>query len=211
MKLRVVVPARAVLEHRAHDVGRHHPGPAAFLNPRPGAIAQHCLLKGYPSRIVMRPLDAGPQSGVRYGPQGRDALVRAEGHVETRRAPLAAGVARQPFSTGRAEAVIEPVEITAIDLAAVGKSEHPLRVEPDAIRFFARGVVLVGMAEGTLAFQVIRCRGRLREGRYHGQARRSLPNSTRPGETILLLSKSRSRHLATAGRSNRPAVMFSTC
>ena len=81
---------------------------------------------------------------------------------------LAAGVARQPFSTGRAEAVIEPVEITAIDLAAVRKSEHPLRVEPDAVGFFARGVVLIGMAEGTLAFQVIRCRGRLREGRYHG-------------------------------------------
>ena len=84
------------------------------------------------------------------------------------------------------------------------KSEQALRIEPDAIRFFARRVVLVGMAEGALALQVIRGRGRLGEGRYHGQARRSLPNSTRPGETILLLPKAVQGALRRrAGRTDR--------
>ena len=59
------------------------------------------------------------------------------------------------------------MEVAAIDLAAVGKTEQACRVEPDPVRLFARGVVLIGMPEGALALEVIRGRCRLGQSRYH--------------------------------------------
>ena len=136
-------------------------------------MPQHRLLKRYPCRIVMRPLDLRTQIGIGNGPQGGDALVRAEGHVETGRTPLAACIAREFTPAVRGEALIQPVEVAAIDLAAVRKSEQPLRVEPHPVRFLTRRVVLVGMAERALALQVVRGRRRLGECRYHGEVRRA--------------------------------------
>ena len=80
-------------------------------------------------------------------PQGGDTLVGTEGQVETRGAPLASRVLCELASGVRCEAVIQPVEVAAVDLAAVGKTEQALRIEPDAIRFFTRCVVLVGMTK----------------------------------------------------------------
>ena len=131
------------------------------------AMAQHRLLQRYTRRIVMCPFDLSTQPGVGDSPQGRDALVRAEGHVETRRTALAAGVLCELASGVRCEAVIQPVEVAAVDLAAVGKAEQALRIEPDAIRFFSRRVVLVGMTKGALALQVIRGRCGLGQSGYH--------------------------------------------
>ena len=63
--------------------------------------------------------------------------------------------------------MIQPVEVAAIDLAAVGKTEQARRVEPDPVRLLARGVVLIGMPEGALALEVIRGRCRLGQSGYH--------------------------------------------
>ena len=63
--------------------------------------------------------------------------------------------------------MIEPVELSAIDPAAVGKTEQAAGVPPHAVRFLARRVVLVGMTEGALALKVIGCRGHLGQRRYH--------------------------------------------
>ena len=156
MKLRVVVPAGAMLKHRCRDIGRQHFDLAVPVTDTGiGAMPQHRLFQRYASRIVMRPLDFRTQVWVGDSPQGRDALVRAEGHVETRRAPLAARVLCELASGVRCEAVVQPVKVTAVDLAAVGKAEQGMRVEPDAIRFFSRCVVFVGMTEGALALQVV--------------------------------------------------------
>ena len=115
----------------------------------------------------MRPLDLRTQLGIGDRPQSRDALIGAEGHVQTGRSPLAARVASE-FTPGvRCEAVIQPVEVAAIDLAAVRKSEQAIRIEPDAIRFFSRCVVLIGMTKGALALQVIRSRCGLGQSGYH--------------------------------------------
>ena len=103
----------------------------------------------------MRPLDLRTQVWIGDGPQGRNALVGAEGHVETRGAPFAACVLCELASGVRCVAVIQPVEVAAVDLAAVGKTEQALRVEPDTIRFFSRCVVFIGMTKGALALQVI--------------------------------------------------------
>ena len=59
------------------------------------------------------------------------------------------------------------MEVAAVDLAAVGKTEQALRIEPDAIRFFTRCVVLIGMTKGALALQVIRSRCGLGQSGYH--------------------------------------------
>ena len=110
-------------------------------------MAHHGFFQRYASRIVMRPLYLRTQFRIGDSPQGRDALVGAEGHVETRGAPLAARILCELASGVRCEAVIQPVEVAAIDLAAVGKAEQALRIEPDAIRFFSRCVVLIGMTK----------------------------------------------------------------
>ena len=60
------------------------------------------------------------------------------------------------------------MEVTAVDLAAIGKTEQALRIEPDAIRLFSRCVVFVGMTEGALALKVISGRCRLGQSGYHG-------------------------------------------
>ena len=157
MKLRVVVPAGSMLEHRRRYIGGQHLDPAVPVTDAGiGAMPQHCLLQRYPSRIVMRPLDLRTQLGIGDRPQGRDTLVGAEGHVETRGTALAARILCELSSGVRREAVIQPVEVAAVDLAAIGKSEQALRIEPDAVRFFSRRVVLVGMTEGALALQVVR-------------------------------------------------------
>ena len=168
MQLRVVVPAGSMLEHRRRYIGGQHLDLAVPVTDTGiGAMPQHCFLQRYPSRIVMRPLDLRTQFRIGDGPQGRDALVGAEGHVETRGAPLAARVLCELASGVRCEAVIQPVEVAAVDLAAVGKTEQALRIEPDAIRFFTRCVVLIGMTKGALALQVIRGRCGLGQSGYH--------------------------------------------
>ena len=167
MKLRVVLAAGAMLEHRAHDVRRHDPGSISFLKPRPGAIPQHRLGQCGTGCVVMRALDLRTQLRIGDSPQGGDALVGAERHVEAGRALLASGIARQPFAAIGGEAMIQPVELSAIDPAAVGKPEQAAGVPPHAIRFLARRVVLVGMTEGALALKVIGCRGHLGQRRYH--------------------------------------------
>ena len=68
----------------------------------------------------------------------------------------------------RREAVVEPLEVGAVDRAAVLEAEQALGVEPHPVRLLARGVVLVGMTERALALQVVLGRGRLGEGGYHG-------------------------------------------
>ena len=130
-------------------------------------MPQHCFLQRYPSRIVMRPLDLRTQLGIGDRPQGGNTLVRAEGQVETGRAPLAARVLCEFAPAAWGEAVVQPVEVAAVDLAAVGKTEQALRIEPDAVGFLTRRVVLVGMTERALALQVISGRCRLGQGGYH--------------------------------------------
>ena len=130
-------------------------------------MAQHRLFQCYPRRIVMRLFDLRTQPGVGNRPQGRDTLVGAKGQVETCRAPFASGVLGQLASAVRCEAVVQPVEVTAVDLAAVGKTEQALRIEPHPVWLFSRRVVFVGMAEGALALEVIRGRCRLGQSSYH--------------------------------------------
>ena len=170
MQLGIVIPAGAMLEHRGGYISRQHLDLAVPVTDAGiGAMAQHRLFQRYARRIVMRSLDLRTQLGIGDGPQGRDTLVSAEGHVETRRTALAAGVLGQLASGVRCEAVVQPMEVTAVDLAAVGKTEQALRVEPDAVGFLTRRVVLVGMSEGALAFQVIRGRCRLGQSGYHDE------------------------------------------
>ena len=58
VKLGVVIPAGAVLEHRCRDIGRQHLDPAVpITDAGVGAMAQHRLFQRYASRIVMRVLD----------------------------------------------------------------------------------------------------------------------------------------------------------
>ena len=174
MQLGIVVPARAVLEHRARDIGRQHLDLALpVADPGIAAMAQHRLFQGHPRGLVVRPLDLRPQFGIGDRPQGGDALVGAEGQVEAGRAPVAAGIPGQPAAAVRGEAAVEPMEIAAVDRAAVGQSEQAHRVEPDAVRLLAGGVVFVGMPERALALQVIGRRGRLGQGRYHGGRRQT--------------------------------------
>ena len=168
MQLRVVVPAGAMLEHRRRDIGRQHLDLAVPVTDTGiGAMAQHRLLQCYTRGIVMRPLDLRTQLGIGDRPQGRDALVGAEGQVETGGAPLAARVLCELASGVRCEAVVQPVEVAAVDLAVVGKAEQALRVEPDAVGFLTRCVVLIGMAERALALQVISGRCGLGQSGYH--------------------------------------------
>ena len=174
MELGIVVTARAVLEHRGGDIGRQHfylaplVADTGVADAGKAAMAQHRLFQGGPRGIVVRPLDLRPQFGIGDRPQGRDALVGAEGQVETGRAPLAAGIAGQPAAAVRGEAAVEAMEIAAVDRAAVGQSEQAHRVEPDAVRLLAGGVVFVGMPERALALQVIGRRGGLGQRGYHG-------------------------------------------
>ena len=144
VELRVVVPAGSMLEHPRHDIGRQHFDLAIpVTDAGMPAMAQHRLLQRYTRRIVMCPFDLSTQPGVSHSPQGRDALVRAEGHVETGRTALAAGVPGElasgvpgelasgvpgelasgvpgELASGvRCEAVIQPVEVAAVDLATV--------------------------------------------------------------------------------------------
>ena len=167
MKLRVVLAAGSMLEHRPHDVRRHDPGSVSFLKPRPGAIPQHRPCQCGTGGVVVRALNFRTQLRIGDSPQGGDALVRAERHVEAGRALLASGIARQPFAAVGGEAMIQPVELSAIDPAAVGKPEQAAGVPPHAIRFLASRVVLVGMTEGALALKVVGRRGHLGQGRYH--------------------------------------------
>ena len=101
MQLGIVVPARAVLEHRARDIGRQHLDLAV-------PVARGLRMRVKPQwRITVSSRAARaaslwarsisrPQFGIGDRPQGGDALVGAEGQVETGRAPLAAGIAGQP-------------------------------------------------------------------------------------------------------------------
>ena len=58
MKLRVVVPAGSMLEHRGGYIGRQHLDIAVPVTDAGiGAMPQHRFLQRYPSRIVMRLLD----------------------------------------------------------------------------------------------------------------------------------------------------------
>ena len=167
MKLRIVLAAGAMLEHRAHDVRRHDPGSVSFLKPRPGAIPQHRSCQCGTGCVIMGAFDLRTQLRIGESPQGGDALVGAKRHVETGRALLASGIARQLFAAVGGEAMIEPVELSAIDPATVGKPQQAAGIPPHTIGFLARGVVLVGMSEGALALKVIGCRGHLGQGRYH--------------------------------------------
>ena len=168
MQLRVVIPAGAMLEHRRRYIGRQHFDLAVPVTDTGiGAMTQHCLLQRYPSSIVMRPLDLRSQLGIGDRPQGGNTLVGAEGQVETGRAPLAARVLCEFAPAAWGKAVVQPVEVAAVDLATVGKTEQALRIEPDAVGFLTRRVVLVGMTERALALQVIRRRCRLGQGGYH--------------------------------------------
>ena len=69
--------------------------------------------------------------------------------------------------------MIQPVEVAAVDLAAVDKTEQAVGVEPHSVRLFSRRVILVGMAERALALQVVRGRRRLGECRYHDELRKA--------------------------------------
>ena len=64
-------------------------------------------------------------------------LSALESHIQTRRAPLAAGVLCQLAPAVRCKAVIQPMEVAAIDFPAVGKTEQARRVEPDTVRLLA--------------------------------------------------------------------------
>ena len=187
MQLRVVVAAGAVLEHGHRDVGRQHLDlPFAVADSRPPAMAEHRLLQRHTGRIVMRLLYPVSQLRIGDGPQSGHALVGGEGHVETGRAPLAAGVPGQLARAVGRKTVIEAVELPAVDLAAVFQAEQPLRVEPHPVRLLAGRVVLVRMAERALALQVVGGRGRLGERCYHGEIRRrGRPTATaQPGASF---------------------------
>ena len=168
MKLRIVVPAGAMLEHRGGYVSRQDLDIAVPVTDAGiGAMAQHRLLQRHTRRIVMSLLDLRTQLGIGDGPQGGNTLVSAKGQVETRRAPLTARVLCEFAPAAWGKAVVQPVEVAAVDLAAVGKTEQALRIEPDAVGFLTRRVVLIGMTERALALQVISGRCRLGQGGYH--------------------------------------------
>ena len=169
MKLRVVLPAGAVLEHRHRDVGRQDPdAPLPVPDPRIRAVAEHRLFQRQAGGVVVGFLDPEPKRGIGDGPERGHALVGRECHVHARRALGAACVSGEPAGAVRCEAVVEPLEVAAVDLAAVLKAEQALGVEPHPVRLLSCRVVLVGMAERALALQVVRGRGRLGEGGYHG-------------------------------------------
>ena len=171
VELRVVVAAGAVLEHgRGHIGGQRLDRTVRVADAGVAAVAEDRLFQRHTRRVVVGLLDLAAQAGIGDGPQGGDALVRAEGHVETGRAPLAAGVARELARAVGRKTVIEAVELAAVDLRPVVQVEQALGVEPDPVRLLARRVVLVGMAEGALALQVVRGGRRLGQGRYHGAA-----------------------------------------
>ena len=69
MQLRVVVPAGSMLEHRCGYIGRQHLDLAVTVTDTGiPAMTQHRLLKRYPSRIVMRPLDLRTQFRIGNSP-----------------------------------------------------------------------------------------------------------------------------------------------
>ena len=76
---------------------------------------------------------------------------------------LAARVPGEPGGAVRREAVVEPLEVAAVDLAAVLEAEQARRIEPHPVRLLACRVVLVRMAERALALQVVG--GKTRPGR----------------------------------------------
>ena len=87
MKLRVVLPAGAVLEHRHGDVGGQDPDPPLPVpDPRIGAVAEHRLFQRHPRGVVVRLLDLTTQIRIGEGPERGDALVGREGHVHAGRA-----------------------------------------------------------------------------------------------------------------------------
>ena len=58
MKLRVVIPAGSMLEHRCRDIGGQHLDIAVpITDSGVGAMAQHRLFQRHARRIVMRVLD----------------------------------------------------------------------------------------------------------------------------------------------------------
>ena len=85
MKLRVVLPAGAVLEHRHRDIGRQDPDLSLPVpDPRIRAVAEHGLHQRHPGGVVVRFLDPGPKRGIGDGPERGHALVGREGHVHAR-------------------------------------------------------------------------------------------------------------------------------
>ena len=168
MELRVVLPAGAVLEHRHRDIGRQDLDMSLLVpDPRIGAVAEHGLFQRHPGRVVVRLLDLTTQLGIGDGPERGYALVSRECHVDARRALIAARVPGEFLGAVRCKAVIEPVEVAAVDLAAVLEAEQALGVEPHPVGLLSRRVVLVGMTERALALQVVGRRRRLGEGGYH--------------------------------------------
>ena len=145
VELRVVVPARSVLEHRPRDLGTHQLDvPALGPCPSPAAVLAHDLVESRPAGIVVRLRDLLAQllSGDR--PHRRDGLVGGEGHVDSRAALLRAGVLYQFLASLRVEPVIETPEVTAVDRAAVLDTEDAARVPPDPVGLFSANIVVGG-------------------------------------------------------------------
>ena len=69
MKLRIVVPAGAVLKQGGGNVGRQHLDLAVpVTNTGPGEVPQHRLFQRRSRRIVMRLFDLRTQLGIGYSP-----------------------------------------------------------------------------------------------------------------------------------------------
>ena len=148
VELGIVVPAGAVLEHGRRDVGGQHlDPPVCVADAGPAAMAEHRLFQRNPGRVVVRLFDLTAQARIGDGPQRGNALVGGERHVEAGRAPFAAGVPGQLARPVRGDAVIEAVELAAVDLAAILQAEQVRGIEPHPVRLLSRRVVFVGVAE----------------------------------------------------------------
>ena len=168
VKLRVVLPARAVDEGGAHQVRLGGPAHAALLDARIAAMPEHRVFQRRPRRGRRHRLDLQAHLRLGDGPEGGHALVHREGHVDAGGTVGAAGPAHQLAGPVGREAVVKALELSGVDLDAVLHPEQALGVEPGAVRLLARRVVLVGMPEGALALQVVLGRRHLPDGGYHG-------------------------------------------
>ena len=168
VELRVVLPAGAVDEGGAQQVGLHRPGHPLLSHTGVAAMLQHRVFEGRPCRGHRHRLDALAHRGFGDGPERGHALVHREGHVDAGGALRVARPLHQLAGPVRREARVEAVEMARIDLAAVLQAEQAPGVEPRPVRLLSGRVVFVGVPERALALQVVLGRRHLADAGYHG-------------------------------------------
>ena len=169
MKLRIVVPACAMLEHRGGYVSRQDLDIAVPVTDAGiPAMPQHRLLKCYTRGIVMRLLDLRTQPGVGDRPTRPRRLLsvlKVMSRPADRRS-LPAFWVRLPPVFG-AKPLYSRWKSLLSTLPPSARPNRPFGLNQTPSGFLTRRVVLVGMTEGALAFQVVRRRCGLGQSGYH--------------------------------------------